>query len=75
MIHYLEADAAYRVVSERDNLAWKRPTKNMHTELMAMASQCLLLGVMTWYRKGVCMETYIEIYINRCNINSLFILQ
>ncbi|MPC29694.1 hypothetical protein E2C01_022940 [Portunus trituberculatus] len=30
--------------------------KGTSTELMAAASQCLLLGV-TWHGKGACMET------------------
>ena len=38
-----------------DNPAWKRP-RGTPIELMAAASQCLLLGV-TQYGKGACMGT------------------
>ena len=54
--HYLETNPAYWVVSERDNPAWRREAKGMPTELMAVASCCLLLEI-TQYGKGACMGT------------------
>ena len=46
-----QARNAYQVVYERDNSEWAKGT-----ELVAVASRCLLLGVI-WYGKGTCMET------------------